>query len=722
MRCEATARLLFSRRLALLLLAGAAAGGSSAAMGQHPRESPESSGQQAIKAEQRWDIARPAFYDDSIPREFRSALEYIWYPRSLQDQADGIWREVLRLRDAGRQEEARRIALALGEIVHQAKHRLLPRPDGKAELHVVSVDEGAHASRESSGEEGVAEVHVRFAGQPIVLALSAREPVKWRVRSDRGVRLQEVVIAGYSPQTVEGLPAGVAVRDIRLELRPFPVHAYRASQEPQYSRMMGHLREATGLDAATFLGSRRYSGSPIVIGGDNQDWRVQLVSSRIAPLHRTASRYQRAERRQRMQSPRFHAVYFSAEAAEGGKPQRVLAEFTPLGPIVTTFQPLPDGVDRVAVDADRSAVYASRKNEVVKLDFPGNGANRKLRTGRIFSSPLALDTKRHRLLVNTWRLPWQDRDCRMHFIDVTQDDWTLDFGVECPLLLSLGYSEQDDVFYAESPLHFASDDSRRTYLRALQRISPSGERLRPLRLDEPIPVNATAFDGRFQVVCAGRYVIVLAPLDAERDGRRGPERCGCYVIDPTNGLVVRKSCVRPQAGLREFREGELARLWQHLSASRGEQADLLMWKMASGGKQTVEFLRDRILTLKAPSRKRIVELIEQLDDDRFRVRDAAYLELALMGRFPAAELARTARNPLSREQAFRISRLLAAIESGSESAIHRAMQILLRNRSPQAIDLLTQLTRRDSAPELSRLAEQMLRQIDDEDEDGDALR
>ena len=75
--------------------------------------------------------------------------------------------------------------------------------DDRTELHVVGLYEGAHPDGPG---RGVADVDVHYPGQPIVLALCAYEPTKWRLRIGNGVIIKKVVLGGTTNKKSRDCP------------------------------------------------------------------------------------------------------------------------------------------------------------------------------------------------------------------------------------------------------------------------------------------------------------------------------------------------------------------------------------------------------------------------------------------------------------------------------------------------------------------------------------
>jgi hypothetical protein len=77
------------------------------------------------------------------------------------------------------------------------------------ELHVIGVYEGQEVQGPHGVEpRGSVAVHVARPGHDVVLALSAYDPVDWKITVEPGTRLQQVILTGYHAQRATA-PAGV---------------------------------------------------------------------------------------------------------------------------------------------------------------------------------------------------------------------------------------------------------------------------------------------------------------------------------------------------------------------------------------------------------------------------------------------------------------------------------------------------------------------------------
>src|SRR5207248_2708243 len=137
-----------------------------------------------------------------------------------------------------------------------------------AELHVVGI-----SGPDPHGDGKPVEVEVRETAKPVVLVLTSYSEAVWNVKAAEGARLKAVITGGYFPQEVDGVPAGVPVRNFSPDPATFfgggrnrrdteTLYAHRWNTL-DYRRMVEKLNDLTGLLVATFQGESR--GSAFVV-------------------------------------------------------------------------------------------------------------------------------------------------------------------------------------------------------------------------------------------------------------------------------------------------------------------------------------------------------------------------------------------------------------------------------------------------------------------------
>jgi hypothetical protein len=81
---------------------------------------------------------------------------------------------------------------------------------GETELHVVGVYEGSSDHGGCYSTRAPVSVRVRNTGKPIILALSAYEPVLWNISLDEGAQVKEIILGGYHSQNINDIPVNVS--------------------------------------------------------------------------------------------------------------------------------------------------------------------------------------------------------------------------------------------------------------------------------------------------------------------------------------------------------------------------------------------------------------------------------------------------------------------------------------------------------------------------------
>lgn len=88
---------------------------------------------------------------------------------------------------------------------------------GNKELHLIGVYEANadHGNRNYLSKSAI-EIKVERRNKPIILALSAYEPVQWNITAEPGVVIEKIIVNGYQNQTVSGVP-GIPIEEHSYE-------------------------------------------------------------------------------------------------------------------------------------------------------------------------------------------------------------------------------------------------------------------------------------------------------------------------------------------------------------------------------------------------------------------------------------------------------------------------------------------------------------------------
>ena len=121
------------------------------------------------------------------------------------------------------------------------------------------------------------EVNLTSYGVPMVLVVSAYNPVRWKINNAGSVKLMKVLVGGYHTQEIHGIPANVPIEAFTYETPLCSTctrgngyfMAYKEGT-PEFDSAAQIVRDSTGLHAISFQGAykaRRFN----VIGGRPSD-------------------------------------------------------------------------------------------------------------------------------------------------------------------------------------------------------------------------------------------------------------------------------------------------------------------------------------------------------------------------------------------------------------------------------------------------------------------
>jgi dipeptidyl aminopeptidase/acylaminoacyl peptidase len=163
---------------------------------------------------------------------------------------------------------------------------------------------------------------------------------------------------------------------------------------------------------------------------------------------------------------------------------------------------------------------------------------------------------------------------------------------------------------------------------------------------------------------------------------------------------------------------EVDALWNDLLGADGSKTAQAIWTLTAGGGASVPFLTDRVLQTaekRAFDPAKVENLIADLDDNTFEVREKATEELAKMG--PAIEpaLKKALDLSTSAERSRRLRDLLEKIgkREGSPKVVagRRAVEVLEQIGTPEARQALEKIAKSDSPSEIIEEAKLSLRRL-----------
>ncbi len=192
-------------------------------------------------------------------------------------------------------------------------------------------------------------------------------------------------------------------------------------------------------------------------------------------------------------------------------------------------------------------------------------------------------------------------------------------------------------------------------------------------------LSLTAFDGKaayFDHIYLGRSVVDLDRIDATGEAPGG-----------------------------RLTAADLERFWDDLGGASARRAYAAQWRLVAAKDQAVPFLAEKLAHGPAgPTAEMIRRWIADLDNDAFRMREAATAALAANLEAAASDL-EAARNSTSAEVRARVGRLLSSRASHptEHERAERAVRVLELADSPSAVQTLESLAR-GQRPGLTELA------------------
>jgi hypothetical protein len=185
-------------------------------------------------------------------------------------------------------------------------------------------------------------------------------------------------------------------------------------------------------------------------------------------------------------------------------------------------------------------------------------------------------------------------------------------------------------------------------------------------------MSLTAFDGRaayFDHIYLGRTVDDLDRIDATGAGG-----------GPRSRLAA----------------GDLAKLWEDMAGTSAPRAYAAFWRMVAAADQSVPFLAEKLTKSRTgPDAETVRKWVRELEDDAFRVREAATAKLTAHVEAVAADLETLTRTATSPEVRARATRILA-LRNGrptEHERCERAVRVLEYAGGPYAVRALEVLAR-----------------------------
>ena len=195
-----------------------------------------------------------------------------------------------------------------------------------------------------------------------------------------------------------------------------------------------------------------------------------------------------------------------------------------------------------------------------------------------------------------------------------------------------------------------------------------------------------------------------------QDGRRvisGSADTTCLIWDVT-GLMTDKGLPTLELSTEAWDA-----LWKTLAEKDASKAHQAIWKMVAG-RRTAERLQERLHPVPALDARKMAELLAQLDNDDFKVREKAMQQLDGLEEAAEAAMRRLLKNETPLETKVRVEDLLTRLNNLSPEHVRtlRALEVLEQIATPQARKVLQSLA--GGAPEAptTRAAKSALERLD----------
>ncbi|MBD2182512.1 hypothetical protein [Aerosakkonema funiforme] len=158
-----------------------------------------------------------------------------------------------------------------------------------AQVHAIGVYEGYYdiPRRFREHKQGMVELKITKNDTPIVLVLTAYEPVKWNIINESNIKIEYVILSGYHNQEVTGITSNTPILNESYkkgdedyfyfykndsEVRYFPSRdgctEQKYPQESSYVRSTIKIKEITGLEFTSIQG--KYSEKNFEINNQTQ--------------------------------------------------------------------------------------------------------------------------------------------------------------------------------------------------------------------------------------------------------------------------------------------------------------------------------------------------------------------------------------------------------------------------------------------------------------------
>jgi HEAT repeat protein len=195
-------------------------------------------------------------------------------------------------------------------------------------------------------------------------------------------------------------------------------------------------------------------------------------------------------------------------------------------------------------------------------------------------------------------------------------------------------------------------------------------------------------------------------------GESVPIEGGSAKLQQLIDQVIAASAERESA--EELTAEKLRERWEQFGGEGVTGVDILIESLRRKPERTIPFLAERLEQAKKIDLEALRRLLDQLESNRFAVREKASKELARLGDPAAAELRKRRDAATNEDLRKRLDTLLRSIDSpflsGDTLRAYRGVEILERINTPEATELLKKLAKGEPEAVLTREAKAALKE------------
>lgn len=232
-----------------------------------------------------WSSHKPKAYNRNTPAQptIDAALAAAEAAEEAAQAASDAAKTVTNATKIDAADAAAHAAKATDNISHTTLQKLKLSPD--TEVHAIGVYEAenpnkivwwqkcgqlsdieCHRKYAGQHDEETIEVNVNYSKKPIVLVLSAYEPINWKINILQG-RIESVILTGYYGQRITGINSNISVYAYTYKSSycqcfqgSDPFYTYKSDDMQFYKKIF----QLTGKNISSFQG--KYSGKSFYIG------------------------------------------------------------------------------------------------------------------------------------------------------------------------------------------------------------------------------------------------------------------------------------------------------------------------------------------------------------------------------------------------------------------------------------------------------------------------